>query len=278
MLDREPERLDRLSRERAAAAVDDRDRDPERQLGRDLLRGEDRGLGVEGVEDRLDQEHVDAAVAQPADLLRVGLAHVVEGDRAKGGVVDLRREREGHVERADRAGDEAVRPESRGLPGEPRALDVHVVDGLLEAVIGLADRGGREGVRRRDVGARVEVRAMGLGDDLRPRQVEQVGIALDLAVVVTEPLAAEVLLAEAASLEQHAPGAVEHDDALVEQRPQSRLGLRHQRLPCRPERSGAAAPTGSLGVFSPGRQAAFKALQVRRAYQAGRFSRRGRRP
>ena len=40
--------------------------------------GEDRGLGVERVEDGLDQEGVDAAVDQAAHLLAIGDAQLVE--------------------------------------------------------------------------------------------------------------------------------------------------------------------------------------------------------
>ena len=40
--------------------------------GEDLLAGEDRRLGVQRVEDRLDQDQVGAAVDQPADLLGIG--------------------------------------------------------------------------------------------------------------------------------------------------------------------------------------------------------------
>ena len=42
------------------------------RLGEDLLDREDRRLGVERVEDRLDQDDVGAAVDQAAQLLAVG--------------------------------------------------------------------------------------------------------------------------------------------------------------------------------------------------------------
>ena len=42
------------------------ERQSEAALGEDLLDGEDRRLGVERVEDRLDQQQVGAAVDQPA--------------------------------------------------------------------------------------------------------------------------------------------------------------------------------------------------------------------
>ena len=82
VLDRRPERLDRLPGERPAREVDDRDADPERQLRRRVARSDDRRLRVQRVEDRLDQQQVDAAVAQAANLLGVALDDLVERVRA----------------------------------------------------------------------------------------------------------------------------------------------------------------------------------------------------
>ena len=53
-------------------------------------------------------------------------------------------------------------------------------------------------------------------DDVRPREVQQVGIARDVARMVAEALAAVRLLAAHLALDQHAPGAVEHRDPLAE--------------------------------------------------------------
>ena len=218
VLDRGPERLDRLAGERPAGEVDDRHRDPERQLRRDVARGRDRRLRVQGVEDRLDQEQVDPALAQRCDLLRVRRDDLVEGDRAEGRVVDLRRERQGHVERAERAGDEAAAGLVRRLPGETRAGDVHVADGVLEPVVGLPDPGRGEGVRRRDVGAGGEVLPVDVEHDVGTRQVEQVRIAGDVARMVGEPLAPVVGVLEPGQLEHRPPGAVEHEDPLAKKR------------------------------------------------------------
>ena len=66
--------------------------------------------------------------------------------RAERRVVDVRRDRQRAVGRADRAGDEA-RPVGRlrgPLVGrrarQPRAFDVQLVDERLEPVVGLRDR------------------------------------------------------------------------------------------------------------------------------------------
>ena len=69
-----PERLGDLPGQGAAAGVGDGARDDHRPapaaLLEERLEREDRGLGVQGVEDRLDQQEVGAAVDQPAGLPR----------------------------------------------------------------------------------------------------------------------------------------------------------------------------------------------------------------
>ena len=212
MLDRRPETVDRLPRQRASGEVDDRDADPQRQLGRLIAGGDDRRLRVQRVEDGLDQEQVDAAVAQAADLLGVALDDLVEGVRAVRRVVDARAERQRDVQRPDRTGDEAVGTGS--LARDPRTGDVHVVDGILERVVRLPDRRRRERVRRRDVGAGREVRVVHLAHDVRPRQVQQVRVVLHVAGMRREALTAEVGLGEAPALEENTPRAVEHEDPL----------------------------------------------------------------
>ena len=169
VLDGDPERLGRLTREVAAAASIAVKDDPQRSAGRDLGGGDERGLRVERVEDGLDQQQVDAALDEPAHLLGVGLDDLVERHGPVAGVVDLGRERERDVERADRAGHEAAAGLVGCLAREPRAFDVHLVDGVLEPVVGLADPRRREGVGRRDVGARLQVRRGGCR--ARPRAV-----------------------------------------------------------------------------------------------------------
>ena len=171
VLDREPERVDRLAREVAAAAVDRREGDPERKLRRLVEGGCDRSLRVERVEDRLDQQEIDRASRETADLFGIGVADLVEGVRTERRIVDARRERQSDVERTDRAGDEAADLVGR-LARQPSPGNVHLVGTALEPVVRLSDRGRREGVRRGDVGPGGEVVAMDPEDDLGPCQVE----------------------------------------------------------------------------------------------------------
>ena len=244
VLDRDPERLDGLPREVAAALVHGREGEPEGKLRRGVLRGDDRGLRVQRVEDGLDQEEVRATFAQRVHLLGVGLRHLVERRGAVGGIVHPRREGERHVERPDRAGHQPAELVGH-LPRELRPLERHLGGDVLERVVGLADPRRREGVGGRDVGAGLEVRAVDVPHDVRLRQVEQVGVAGDVARVVAEALAAVLVLAAHALLDQHAPRAVEDGDALPEDR--------FEPFPCvlhlSPHSIGpGAALSGALGV------------------------------
>ena len=76
-------------------------------------------------------------------------------------------------------------------------------------------------------------------DDLRPRQVEQVGVAGDVARVVAEALAAVGLLAADLALDQHAPGAVEDRDAVPENGVDRCADVRHS---LRSRLTGPGAP------------------------------------
>src|SRR5439155_26064142 len=87
---------------------------------------------------------------------------------------------------------------------------------LLKPVVRLPDPRRGERVRGRNVGAGREVGAVDVTDDVRLRQIEEVGIAGDVERVVAEALAAVLLLAAHALLDQHAPRAVEDGDALSE--------------------------------------------------------------
>jgi len=128
------------------------------------------------------------------------------------------RQREGLVRGSDRARDEPVPAERVGrAAGDPGALAVHLEHDVLEAVVGLGDRRGREGVGGDEVGACFQVPAVDVLDHVGPGQVQQVGIPGDVARVVAEAVASVVGLDEAARLDRGAVRAVQHQDPLREQ-------------------------------------------------------------
>ena len=221
---RVPEGGRRLAGEGAAGEVGDGAGDHQRQaagLGEDLLAGEDRRLGVQRVEDGLDQDEVGAAFDKPADLAGIGGAQVVEADGAEAGVVDVRRHRGGAVGRPEGAGDEAALAvlglgPVAGAADEFGAAAVEVVDPLLHRVVGLGDDRRGEGVGLDDVGAGDGVAVVDLLDRLRLGEDQKVVVALlRVAVDGAGAVAGEVVLAEPEPLDLRAHRAVEDQDALT---------------------------------------------------------------
>ena len=221
---RMPERGRRLPRQRAPGAVGDRAGDHQRQAqparGEDLLAGEDRRLGVERVENRLDQDDVGAAVDQADDLLGVRFAQRVESDRAKAGIVDVGRDRRGAVGRPERAGDEAALAVDalslqRRAAREPGAVAVEFVHHFLHAVIGLGDRSRGKGVGLQNVRAGHRIGEVNVLDRLRLGEGEKIVVALEMAFAAVEAGAAEMRLLEGEVLNLRPHRAVENEDALA---------------------------------------------------------------
>src|SRR3546814_9146856 len=69
-------------------------------------RSHDARLGIQGVENRLDQDEVDAARDQRVALLAIDALQTIEIDLAITGIVDVWRQRQRLVGWADGAGDE----------------------------------------------------------------------------------------------------------------------------------------------------------------------------
>ncbi len=191
---------------------------------------EEGGLAVEGVEDRLHQQEIGAAVQETAGLLVVRLHEVVEGDEAGPGIVDVARKRSGPGGGSERARHPGEPPRRfghhpvRGAPRELRARDVQLVGEVGQVVVGLRDGGRGEGVGLDDVRAGQKVLPVDLLDDVGAGQREQVAVALDVQRVGRETLAAEVLLAQLLELEHRAHGPVDDDDPLRQERAQGLFG------------------------------------------------------
>src|SRR4029079_1183670 len=79
--------------------------------------------------------------------------------------------------------------------------------------------------------ARREVVVVDSRDDLRAREVEEIGIARHIVRMLTETLAAVGVLAAQLALDQHAPGAVEHDDSLLQDLLETLTRFRHSSAP-----------------------------------------------
>jgi hypothetical protein len=208
--DRRIERLDALAREHRAGCFNgarDHHRHPSLRERERVLGAEERGLDVAGVLLRLDQEEVDAALEQADHLFPERLAQPVERDAA--------RDRDRLRGRPDRAGGEAgtlLRGRLvRGLGGELRRDAVEFPRPRFEPVLGEHDRRAAEGVGLDDVRARRQVLAVDRADDVGPALDQELVAAVELGP-------AEVVGGEVPGLDRGAHGAVDDEDALLEQR------------------------------------------------------------
>jgi hypothetical protein len=171
--------------------------------GEQLVCGDEGGLRVERVEDGLDQQRVRAAVEQAAHLLGVGLLDFVEGDRC---------ERPGRSTSGERDSERFIGPmepaTKRGLSGffgpgvgrflrDARRSDVHLVDDVLQAVVGLGDARRGERVGLDDVRAGREVGVVDAADDSGRVSTSRSPLPLRSDGCFGEAVAAEVRLPEA---------------------------------------------------------------------------------
>ena len=233
-----PEGRHRLAREHAARSIGHRAADHDRQalagLRKRFVNGKQRGLGVERIEDRFDQQHVGSACDQAKGLLQIGRAQLFKGDVARTGVVHVGADASRLGGGAKRAGHEA------GLVGrgelvagrtrEAGAFQVHFVGQIGHAVIVLRNRGGAECVGFDDVSTRRQIAFVDLADDVGARQAQQFVVALDVVreVLETGPsrriraaLAAVLFLGQFEALHHGAHGAVKDGDALAQNDGQS---------------------------------------------------------
>ena len=206
VLDGAVERFQCLAGEGAPAAVGDGHGDEQREGGclGDAADGVEGGLGVEGIETGLQQERIDAAFHQAADLLGIGRGHLVEGDRPPGRIAEVLREGEGFPGRAHRPRHPDLAGSGVGFgtgqggarPGEFARLRGATVVGLRNGV-------GAKGVGADNVRAGVDVGAVNAPDDVRMREVERLAVA-----------------AEAVALEHRAHRPVQDQNPVAESLPE----------------------------------------------------------
>jgi hypothetical protein len=135
------------------------------------LNGEQRSLGVQSVEDGLDQEQIGPAVEQPANGLAVGVHQIVESDVPESWIVHIRGERCRAVGRPQHTGDVSGHLGGTTLElvghvaGNPRRGMIQLVDQILHSVVSHGDCGGVEGIGFQDVRTGIEVSLVNGADD-----------------------------------------------------------------------------------------------------------------
>ena len=223
MGDRIDERLDRLPGERASAQVGDRAGDHHRKprvRGKKFRDREERGLGVEGIKNRLDEQDVGPARDEVFHLFEIRGGDLLEGDIAFARIIHVARDRERAVERADRSRHKNMAPGAGvcRLARQLRGLAVQFGDKFFEPVIRLGDDRAAERVRLDDVRARGDVFAVDLADHIRAREHEKVVVSFQvLPLPVGEPLPAIVGFLQFVLLDHRPHRPVEDEDAFGQQ-------------------------------------------------------------
>ena len=207
--------------------------------------GDQRRLGVQRVEDRLDQQQIYAARNEGAHLLRVGGLDLIERDHPEARIIGIGRVRERHGQRPDRSRHESLTrgrgPDTIGpFAALPRRLlvdvpsqvvekrivdDLLVERGILPAAVlprivdkefALRDAGRAEGVGLDDVRASLEKAAMDVADHLRLRQREEVTVVQQVLLRVLEALPADVRFRHAVGADRRAHRSVDDGNATLE--------------------------------------------------------------
>ena len=241
MRDGVPERRARLPRQRPAARIGDRGGHHERQFGPAGLEGapnaEQCGLGVQGVERRLDHEQVDAALDQGHGSLAVGGVEFLESDIAEAGIGHVGRNAGRPVGGTENTGHEAravgVAVRVGHASRDAGRRQVHLVYRILQAVVGLGDPCGGEGVRFDDICASGQEGAMDRLHDIGACQRQHVPVAFQWQVVPAETFAAVVLLGETEGLLHGARGAVEQQDTVFQGLGESGIHARRSQVSMR---------------------------------------------
>jgi hypothetical protein len=227
-----PKRGDGLAAQDAPRSVGDGAADDEGQAHttgvKVFVDGKQGGLGVQGIEDGFDQQHIDAAFDQGLHLLVIGHPQLFKVDVTSAGVVHIGADAGGFGGGAQGAhriagfvgGGELV---ACGAGNAGRGT-VHLHRQIGHVVIGLGDGGGAKGVGLDQIGTGGQIALVDVADDVRAGETEQLVIAFDVAVKVGETLALAALAAEARppvlglgelkSLDHGAHGTVQNDDTL----------------------------------------------------------------
>ena len=224
MADGMPEGFRRLARQVAAAGIHHTDGNHDRErmprVPKQPLDGEERSLGVERVEHRLDQQEIGSAIHKAPCLLAVGRLQCLEGRVAKGWIRDIRRQGSRHVGGADRPCHEARAVRLRvvagvhGLPPNAGGGHIQFIGQVGEAKVRQGNAGGRKGVGGYDVRPGIQVLPVDVPNDPGLGQAQQVVAAHDGRHMVPEPVAGVVRGGQPLFLKQRAHGTVQDQDAL----------------------------------------------------------------
>ena len=207
-----------MAAEGASAGVGDGAADHDGQFlargSKGILNGKEAGLGVEGVKDGFDKEHVDSALNEGFGLFLVGGGQFVEAYGAVARAVHVGAQAQGAVGWSDGSGDKARFVGRRvgvgGLAGKPSSGEVEFTHQGFHSIVRHRNGLGVEGVGFDHVGARGKVLGVNFFYDLRLAQVEQVVVAFERMGPICKARTSVAGLVEAVVLEHRAHCTVQY--------------------------------------------------------------------
>ena len=215
-----------LSRESAPPFVGEGDREHDGEvlpfLLHDLFGGIECRFGIEGIENRFEEEQVDPAVDECGDLFPVGVGEVVKCEGAQGGVVHVWRHRTGLVGRPYRAGHKTRlvgrfrRVVVGNVPGEASRLEIDFSHDRLHVVVAHRYAIGVECVGLDNIGSGIEIGFVYGRNDLRAGEAQQVVVPFLQCGNVGKPFASEIAFGESVLLYHRAHGTIEYHDSMIE--------------------------------------------------------------
>ena len=219
-----PKRGHRLTAQNAARSVGHGAADDEGQAlaagFKEFFDGKQRGLGVERVKNRLDQQHIAAAFHQGLNLLVIGSAQFFKRDVAGTGVVHVGADA-GRLGRGTQSADHIARLIGgrefvASSAGDFCRLQVHLAGQVLHVVVGLGHGGRAEGVGLDQVGPGGQIAFVDVTDHIGAGQAQQLVVALDVFGEILEPITPVVGLGQFEALDHGAHGTVKDGDAVLE--------------------------------------------------------------
>ena len=226
MGDGDPEGLDRLPAQGPSGGIGDGPRDhdgqPDIPFLEQLIDGKDGCLGIQGVEDGLDQEDVHPSVNEAPGLVVIGQPQLIKSDGPVTRIIDIRGEGQGPVGGTQGAGHETgfFRPVVGRLvsrfPGQGSRGDIDLIGQVFHAIIGHGNSIGVEGIGLQDIRSGGQVLLMDPANDLRLRQAEQVIVALEVPVPIAESLPPIGCLIQLMALDHRPHGPVQDEDTLLD--------------------------------------------------------------
>ena len=157
----------------------------------------DHRLAVERIEDGLDEDDISTTFDETIHLFAdIGEKFIVR-NFSGGRITDVRTHGTSFIGRSHISCYKAWLIGCRKLIAfdtrQAGALESHLPSTVFQVVISLRDALTREGVRRNDVGARLQVTSINIRDNIRASDVEHVVVALHHSRYIAETLATEVI-------------------------------------------------------------------------------------